>query len=90
LIGLALSLKTEKHLEILQANAAANLTTRNPTSSNAHDGSPNTSLNSAPIPYGIHYQNRYGGSIGDESVVWGQGGTITSTTPGIFQSLGPA
>jgi hypothetical protein len=87
LIGLALSLKTEKHLEILVANAAANLTTRHSTSSNAHDGSPNTSLtHSAPMQYGIQYQNR----DGDESVVWGQGGTITGTTPGTSQSLGPA
>ena len=87
MIGLALSLKTEKHLEILLANAAANLTTRHSTSSNAHDGSPNSSLgHSAPTPYGIQYQNR----DGDESVVWGQGDTTTSTTPGTSQSLGPA
>lgn len=87
MIGLALSLKTEKHLEILQANAAANLISRHSTSSNANDASPNTSLTqSAPMPYGIQYQNR----DGDESVVWGQGGTITSTTPGTSQSLGPA
>ena len=83
MIGLALSLKTEKHLEILVANATANLTTRHSTSSNAHDGSPNTSLTSAPIPYGIQYQNR----DGDESVVWGQGSTVTSITPGTSQSL---
>ena len=87
MIGLALSLKTEKHLEMLVAKAAANLTKRDSTSSNAHDGSPNSSLNhSAPIPYGIQYQNR----DGDESVVWGQGGTITSTTPGTSQPLGQA
>ena len=86
LIGLALSLKAEKHLEILLANAAANLTTRHSTSSNAHDRSPNASLtHSAPIPYGIQYQNR----DGDESVVWGQGGTITGITPRTSQSLGP-
>ena len=86
-IALALSLKTEKHLEILVANAAANLTKRHSGSSNAPDGSPNSSLShSAPIPYGIQYQNR----DGDESVVWGQGGTITSATPGTSQSLGPA
>ena len=87
MIGLALSLKTEKHLEILVANAAANLNTRHSTSSNAHDGSPNPSLiHSSPIQYGIQYQNR----DGDESVVWGQGGAITGTTPGASQSLGPA
>ena len=87
MIGLALSLKTEKHLEILVANAAANLTTRHSTSSNAQEGSPNPSLtHSSPIQYGIQYQNR----DGDESVVWGQGGTITGTTPRASQSLGPA
>ena len=86
LIGLALSLKTEKHLEILVAKAAANSTLRHSTSSSAHDGSPDSSLTSAPLPYGIQYQNR----DGDESVVWGQGGNITSTTPGTSQSLGHA
>ena len=82
LIGLALSLKAEKHLEILLANAAAN--TRLSTSSSAHDGSPSTSLtHSAPILYGTQYQNR----DGDDSVVWGQGGAITATTS---QYLGPS
>ena len=86
-IGLALSLKAEKHLEILLANAAANLTTRHSTSSNAHDGSPNASLtHSAPIPYGIQYQNR----DGDESVVWGQGGATTAMTSINFQPSGQA
>jgi hypothetical protein len=85
--GLALSLKAEKHLEILLANAAANTTTRHSTSSSAHDGSPNTSLaHSAAIPYGIQYQNR----DGDDSVIWGQGGVITGTTPRTSQYLGPA
>ena len=74
-------------MEILVANAAANLTRRQSTSSNAHDESPNSSVTqSAPIQYGIQYQNR----DGDESVVWGNGGTNTSTTPGTSKSLGPA
>ena len=86
-IGLALSLKAEKHLERLLANAAANNTTRHSTSSNVHDGSPNTSIaHSGPVQYGIQYQNR----DGDESVVWGQGDTITGTTPGMAQSIGVA
>jgi hypothetical protein len=80
-IGLELSLKTEKHLEILVANASA---TRHSTFSNVHDGSPDSSMSSAPTPFGIQYQNR----DGDESVVWGQGGAIASTTPGTSQSLG--
>ena len=85
MIALTLSLKTEKHLEILVTSAAANLAKRHSDSSNAPDGSPNSSVgHSAPIPYGIQYQNR----DGDESVVWGQGGTITSATAGTSQSLG--
>ncbi|KAF8816381.1 hypothetical protein BYT27DRAFT_7183930 [Phlegmacium glaucopus] len=85
--ALALSLKAEKHLEILLANAAANTTTRHSTSSNAHDGSADTSItHSGLIQYGIQYQNR----DGDESVVWGQGGTINGITPGASQSIGLA
>lgn len=84
-IGLALSLKVEKHLEILLGNnAATNIPIRHSTSSNAHDGSPNPSIiHSMPLHYGIQYQNR----DGDESVVWGHE-IITSTTPGTSQSRG--
>ncbi|KDR70271.1 hypothetical protein GALMADRAFT_255169 [Galerina marginata CBS 339.88] len=91
--GLALSLKMEKHLEVLLANAAQNTGPntsglRNSMSTNAHDTSSRkrdsdeaeggNGNNGKVVPYGIQYQNR----DGDESVVWGHGtGAEGSTRP---------
>ncbi|KAF9004624.1 glycosyl transferase family group 2-domain-containing protein [Cyathus striatus] len=60
--GLTLSLKAEKHLENLLANARANNPGRSSLSGTSHSHG-----NSGPTQYGMQYQNREG----DESVVWG-------------------
>ncbi|KAF8908094.1 glycosyl transferase family group 2-domain-containing protein [Gymnopilus junonius] len=72
--GLALSLKMEKHLEVLLANATqANNVLRSSLSTTAHDsphlGGDISGTGKENTSYGIQYQNR----DGDESVVWGQG-----------------
>jgi hypothetical protein len=72
-LGLALSLKAEKHLETLIANSP----NRRSTSSNTHSRSPSQSGNE-PTQYGIQYQNR----DGDENVAWGSGSGATGNVNG--------
>ncbi|TFK37024.1 glycosyl transferase family group 2-domain-containing protein [Crucibulum laeve] len=77
--GLALSLKAEKHLETLLANAAANNNVsgnRGSISSHAHGTSQSHANNNGPTQYGMQYQNREG----DESVVWGNANNGTTAT----------
>ncbi|PPQ75054.1 hypothetical protein CVT26_012056 [Gymnopilus dilepis] len=79
--GLALSLKMEKHLEVLLANQNKDNGLRSSLSTSAHGGAGGSGIESTS--YGIQYQNR----DGDESVVWGQG-TGNGSTASEFAGLG--